>query len=153
MKKILKYIPVMLMALCLGFTFVACSDGDTEEEITVKDQLPMEAKSFINSYFIDYEIVKVIKNNDNPVWYEVQFRGGGEIKFDANGRWYEVEGDHNLPLPKGFYPEAIDTYVAANYPNSFIEEMQRDARGYEVDLHNEVDLLFGTTGDFLGIKR
>lgn len=153
MKKKLLLLPVMALLLMFGAGSWSCSDGDTEEEPTVVTSLPQPAQDFLKTYFTDYEIVRVTRNNDTPLWYEVQFRGGGEVKFDASGLWYEVEGDRGQAVPQGFYPAAIDTYVAANYPGRYIAEIQRDARGYEVDLDNDVDLLFNPEGAFLQVKH
>lgn len=153
MKKTLKLLPALLLAMLFGFCCWSCSDGDTEEEITVVDQLPTEAKTFLATYFNDYEVVRVIKNNDNPVWYEVQFRAGGKVKFDAKGRWYEADADNNLPLPNGFYPGAIDGYVLDYYPGFFVTEIDRNASGYEVELNNNVELLFNAQGEFVSVKH
>lgn len=144
---------MLLLGLLFGVATWSCSDGDGEQEFTVKDQLPQAAQTLINTYFTDYEIVRVIKNNDNPVWYEVEFRGGGDIKFNADGLWYEVEADRNRAVPQGFYPANIDTYVSTNYSGAYIEEIDRVPSGFKVDLNTDVDLLFNGNGDFISIQR
>lgn len=153
MKKTLKFLSILLLTFAFGTITWSCSNGDTEEEITIVDQLPIGAQTFLNQYFQGYQIVRVIKNNDNPVWYEVEFRGGGEVKFNAHGEWYDVEADRTLAIPKGFYPTPIDSYVSSNYPNAYIEEIQRINTGYEVDLNNDIDLIFNTNGDFISIQK
>lgn len=153
MKKTLMLLPLLLAALMFGVLPSACSDGDTEEEPIVVDELPSEARSLIKLYFPGYEIVQIVRNNDTPVTYEVWFRGGGNLKFDAKGRWYEAEGDRGIALPKGFYPEAIDTYVAANYADTFIHEIDRELYGFDVELGNGVDLRFNAEGGFIGLDH
>ncbi len=153
MKTTLLYLPLLLAALMLGLLPAACSDGDTEEEPIVPTELPAEAKTLLDTYFTGYEIVQTIRNNDTPVTYEVWFRGGGKVKFDAQGRWYEAEADRDRVLPTGFYPLPIDTYVAANYSGAYIDEIDREPYGYDVDLNTGVDLRFNADGAFLGINR
>lgn len=144
---------MLLMTLMVSAMTWSCSDGDDDDEIIIADQLPSKAKSFINQYFPGYEIVRVVMENDKQITYEVSFRGGGSIEFDANGQWYDVEGDEGIPVPYGFYPESIDTYVSINYHGSYIKQIQRKYFGYEVDLSNDVDLNFDSNGNFLSIDR
>ena len=43
--------------------------------------------------------------------------------------------------------------MAANYSGAYIDEIDREPYGYDVDLNTGVDLRFNADGAFLGINR
>lgn len=49
-------------------------------------------------------------------------------------------------------PEAILTYLAANYPNATILEVEREDEGYEIELSNGMELKFDQNGQFLSME-
>lgn len=153
MKKTLLYLPLLLAALLMGLLPTGCSDGDTEEEPIVDTELPAQAQTFLRTYFTDYEVVQTIRNNDRPVTYETWFAGGGKVKFDADGLWYEADADRGRALPTGFYPDAIDTYVATNHSGAYIDDIEREPYGYDVELNTGADLRFAADGTYLGTDR
>lgn len=153
MKKTLRLLHALLLCILFGISFVACGDDDDDEEITNVDRLPSNAQVFLKTYFVDYEVVKVIKDVTTPVEYEVWFRGGGKIKFNDSGDWQEVEGDMNRAVPTGFYPASIDTYVAANYAGQYIHEIDLKTYGFDVDLSSGIDLIFDAQGNFVRVDK
>lgn len=148
MKKLLKFLPLFLVAL-MAVTFWSCSDDDDLKPVA-NTELPAAAKTFLSDYYpsIAYE-TKKDKNE-----YEVILENGQKVEFYKDGEWKDV--DANKPgavVPTGFYPTAIDTYVAEKHANEGIHEISKESYGYDVELTNNVDIEFTSTGDFIRYDR
>ncbi|MDE6288517.1 MAG: PepSY-like domain-containing protein, partial [Muribaculaceae bacterium] len=89
----------------------------------------------------------------SAVKYDVYLADGTEIEFDGNGEWISVDAPAGAAVPAGIVPAPIADFVAYTYPNEKINEISRDSRGYEVELTNEVDLIFGIDGSFIRIEK
>lgn len=144
MKKILRILPLMLIAV-MGAALWSCSDDDPE----IVQNMPSAAKTFISTYFPSANIMAVHKDKDDN--YEVKFSNSFSIDFNKSGEWTEVDAPTGQTVPTGFYPAAIDTYIASAYSGAGINEISRISRGYEVELTNGSDLFFSADGSLLGI--
>ena len=72
----------------------------------------------------------------------------GKIDFDKKGEWKSI--DTNLKsVPATFVHKSIADYVKKNYPDTFVSKIERDSRGYDVELSNHMDLKFDTNGNFV----
>lgn len=148
MKKILKFLPLLLLAV-VGLAFTACGDDDDENNIS-PTELPATAKAFVSTYFPSAKIVSVNKDHDE---YEVILSDGTTIDFDRNGEWEDVDAAIGKTVPTGYYPAAIDTYVAEHHAGTGINEISRERGGYEVELTDGLDIHFDTNGTFLRYDR
>lgn len=74
--------------------------------------------------------------------------GGGVTDASA-----AVDAPSGQTIPSGIVPAAVAVYVDTRYPGVGINEISRDARGYEVDLVDGTDLLFDPAGNFIGLDR
>lgn len=148
MKKFLKFMPLLLIAV-FGVTVWSCSDDDKDEALAV-NMLPDQAKEFVAQYFPDAAIIAA-KTDGNE--YDVLLSNGTKIDFDKTGEWQDVDAPRGAVLPAGFYPSAIDDYVAANYQGSGINEISKETRGYDVELTSGVDLVFDTAGQFVSVDK
>ena len=83
--------------------------------------------------------------------FEVYFANGHDVTFNAQGEWIDVDAPAGQTVPDAIVPVAISEYVMANYLGSGINEISKNAAGYEVDLINGTDLLFDPVGNFVGI--
>lgn len=152
MKKLLKFLPLLLVAL-LATTFASCSNDDKDDDddsLVSEATLPANAKSFINQYFSDTEVKSVWKDTDD---YTVVMKNGQTIEFSLAGNWTDVKAPAGESVPTGFYPNQIDTYVSANYNGALIKEISTETYGYEVDLSTGIDLRFDQDGNFLSIDH
>lgn len=139
---------VLLLFVYSGLS--SCSSNDEEQRIEAKD-LPSAAQSFIKTHFPEAETVSIaLDPKDQYSQYEVSLNNGFDLDFDKNGRWTEIEG-HGEKVPDSVVPKPILAYVTANYSDSFIEEISKEASGYKVDLSNDVDLQFDEDGNFTGM--
>lgn len=135
----------MLIAL-LGLAASACSDD--KDEVITSDKLPASARTFVSQYYPAANIVFAQKDKDE---YEAVLSDDTRIEFNKQGDWSDVDAPVGQAVAKGFYPEAIDTYVEANYPGAAINEISKERRGYDVDLTSDIDLIFSSDGTFLAL--
>lgn len=144
----MKKIFLLLISVIALSTFVSCDD----KPVTA-DNLPSKAKAFLNTYFPGIDILSVVKDEDGD--YDVNLVDGTEVDFRSNGNWEKVDC-HGKLMPSGFYPANIDTYVTANYPGQYIEEIELENNRYKVGLSDEfgweteIDLIFDKNGTFIG---
>lgn len=148
MKKFVKFLPVLLVALAGSMMLWSCDD-DKDEPIS-SEELPATAKTFIQQYFPTATIVTTTKDKDD---YEVVLSEGTRIDFNKTGEWTDVDAAVGKTIPSGFYPEAIDSYVSANFSRIGINEISKETIGYDVELTTGTDLLFSYEGNFLGYDQ
>ena len=149
MKKTLSFLFIALFAAMAW----SCSSDDDKDTPLSPDQLPVNAKNFISTYFSGETIAKVERDGSHPgADYEVRFVSGYEVEFNSTGDWLDVDAPMGMTVPSGIVPLPIQSYVSLNYPTSGINEISVEINGYEVELINGLDLLFGLDGNFLGIE-
>ncbi|MBC8644054.1 PepSY-like domain-containing protein [Flavobacterium lindanitolerans] len=54
-------------------------------------------------------------------------------------------------VPTAIVPEAITTYVTANYAGQTINTIEIERTGYDIELSNGLDLVFDSRGQFIRI--
>lgn len=148
----MKRVLFILGLLSLSLTFVACSDDDDDKVISY-DELPTKAQSFITTHFPDETKDQVKKDNDSYDVYLSKYK----VEFDLSGEWDSVDGKRagqKNVVPQSvlaLIPNGILIYVAEEYPDTDIVEVDIEAYGYEVALNNNIDLKFDKEGSFLGL--
>lgn len=106
-----------------------------------QSELPAAAMKFIKKYYPKVTIRKAEKDNDyRGVEYEVDLNNGAELEFNADGEWRDIKAAYGEAVPADLVPEGIAKYVAANYADLVIVELQRRRGGYEVELSNGAEL-------------
>lgn len=135
MKK-LTMILVSLLALCAS---ESCADND---KIIQMSQLPTIAQEFIKTYF-ESPNVAVVKQENNGLSrsYEVVFTNGDNIEFDRKGNWKEIECKNSC-VPSAIIHKHIIDYIKSSYPTAVVKKIDRDKRGYELELSNGIELSF-----------
>lgn len=138
------------LILFTAFSLLAC-DNDDDDQAILSSELPQRALIFIETHFPDSEIVSVtLDRNDPRGYYEVKLDNNFDLDFDQEGNWTEVEG-HGQKVPDAIIPDPILTYVETNYPEAFIEEISKKTDRYEVDLSNDIDLIFDLEGNLISV--
>ena len=135
MKRILVF-----LALLLPFgVSVASADND---KVIDKSKLPAAAQSFINEHFADAQLLYVKLDKELLSHsYEVVFAQGVRLEFSSNGEWEDVDC-RSASVPQALVPAAISEYVMSHYPGNRIVRVERDNRGYELRLSNNLELKF-----------
>ena len=135
MKRTKRFLAAMLLVL----VSVACTGQD--RVISVGD-LPKPARELLNEHFKDKQIALVQKDKDGlRTNYDIVFSDGMKMEFDSKGEWTEIDGKPQA-VPAAMVPKTIADYVAKTYPGARIQQIDRDRRGYEVELSNGLDVKF-----------
>ncbi|PXV68948.1 putative PepSY-like beta-lactamase-inhibitor [Dysgonomonas alginatilytica] len=157
MKKLLKASLLLFIAL---FAFNACTEDDDSEDFIIDySSLPSECKAFVTAHFGADIVVSQTKERytaeSDGTYYMVYLSGGYEIDFKKNGDWVSVEHATNA-IPQTvvkLLPAITQEYLTTNYADAKVVEIDKlVSGGYEVDLNNNIDLLFDSTGKFLSKK-
>ena len=112
--------------------------------------LPAAARSTLAKNFkAGVNIVKIDKTLSHVNDYEVILTDGTEVEFDSKGNWTNVEVGAKSSVPDGLVPQAIRSYVSKDQPKARIVGIERERRGYSVDLSNGIEMKFDQAGKFL----
>lgn len=144
------------IALSLLVTTTSCdSDDDNNESAINVTDLPKAADTFVTTYFPNATYVLITKQNvadlDGSL-YDVKLSNNFEIDFDINGNWIDIDGNHQA-VPLELVPEKIQVYVTTNYPNQFVTSIDKERTTVEVELSNNIDLVFDLQGNFIRIDK
>ena len=146
MKRIFKLLAIAAVAL------VGLQSCEKEDNYINASLLPTEAQNFLSEHYSSVEVQSVIKDYDDFGYtYEVRLADGTHIEFRKNGEWEKVE-NRTEGVASGVIPAKIGEYVATNYPNNFVIDIERE-RHYDVELNDGLDLEFSLDGDFIRIDR
>ena len=130
-----------ILTLFVGiFAFTAMISAD--DKPVPFDQLPDSAKNFVKTNFPSAKVLYSSVDDDIIAPdYEVILDNGFEIQFKNDGQLESV--DANLgAIPEAIIPEAINSYIKANYPDVTYKEYEVGIRSYEVKISNGLELTF-----------
>ena len=133
MKKI-----VVLFVSMLVLATTASAGNDKPIQVS---QLPQTAQQFIKKYFGDRKVAFAKEESDFRKSYEIAFKNGDKIEFARKGEWTAIECKYRA-VPTGIIPAPIAKYVADNYPDNKIVQIERDTRSTEVKLDNRMEIKF-----------
>lgn len=147
MKKLLAIIAIVLFSVSSAMALPF-------DKYTIdRSQLPETARKFLDDYFPKNKVgmIKIDKHLLKKPDYEVRLTNGTTIDFDKNGKWKEVDCQ-SRQVPDGIIPKAILRSVKKNFPDNFIVSIEKNRKGYEVELNDNVDLKFDLLGTYKGVK-
>lgn len=132
----------LLISLALVLPFgVSIASADNDKLIS-KNELPAQAQNFINEHFAGAKISHVVLDVDFLVSsYEVVLAGGERLEFSSKGEWEELDCRRG-EVPAALIPAAISDYVKKIYPGAKVIRIEREGRGYEIELSNNLELSF-----------
>lgn len=135
-----KLIALAILALILMMN--ACSDKPVTAE-----QVPAPIKAFIQQNFPGQTITYAEKDLELTGYkYDVFLADGTRIDFDTDDVWDKINCPLTNPVPTALIPAPIATFIQANYPDAMITKIDKENRGYEVDLANGLELKFNKQG-------
>lgn len=135
---------IVSLFLILGSAF---SDND---RITFDlSELPAVSREFITAHFDQMEIshLKIEKGLLGVKSYDVILVDGTTVEFNRSGEWTEIDG-HQTMLPVTVIPQSIYQYVQNHFTGRKIMSIEKEKRGYQVELDNGLDLVFTKSGIF-----
>lgn len=115
------------------------------------NEVPAQISEYVGKHFPADQIAYVKKKEKlHYTKYSIKLDSNVELKFDGDFKIHEIES--KKALPKSVIPEPIWDYVEKNYPNNTIREWKLKKNGQEIELNNDLDLLFDENGNFLKIN-
>ena len=143
--KAMRYFMVALM--CMMISSVCHAD----DRIVPVDQLPANAKVFIQENFPDASISYAVLDKEfSGKRYEVRLNNNVEIDFDKKGNWIKVNCK-GFAVPAAIIPPMISEYVNANFPGTSVTKIDKERKNWEIKLSNGLDLKFNKSFKCIGV--
>lgn len=160
--KAYKILPGVLFMLLL---LQSCSENEDPVEKDLNDvafsadahvrtsTLPQSILDYITENYPGLTIIEAEKeDNEN---YEIKLSDGTELIFNSQGEFLGIDNEENEfgdeDIDPSDLPQNILDFISSNYPGINIEEAELENNGnYEVELENDVELIFDGDGNFLG---
>lgn len=132
--------------LLVGLIFVSATmTSCAQNQVKNENLLPANAKEFLQQHFAGIQIAFVYVEDDQD--FDVTLNDGTNVEFFKDGNWEKVEC-FGKAIPESVVPAKISEYVKANYGKLYIEEISIERNGYDIELNNNLDILFSKDGDF-----
>lgn len=126
------------------FGMAACN----EDKLVTEQDLPADAKSFLNDHFVNIDIVQVVKDREGLFnEYEVYLKNSTVLEFDRKGKIIRLKSMDGIP--ENALPPNVVIYVSENFPEQLITEWEMDDKHQEVELLNGIELRFNKNGEFI----
>lgn len=130
---------VLLNLATLTERMKSSKGGDNHQNVDMS-QLPQVAQAVLRQHFPTATSIKLDKEDGNMV-YTVRLASGGRVEFDSEGNWLEINCRRDR-VPVDLIPAPIVQEVAKRWPQVYVVQIERDRRGYEVDLSNGMEVEF-----------
>ena len=136
-----------IAAVVLSLLFMTGCDKET---VIPEQNVPTEINNYVSTHFPNCSISKAIKENDeNEEMYEITLSCGVKLEFNKQKEIIDI--DWNKKLPDSVIPANILSYVISNYSTNFIIGWELQSGNQEVQLNNNLVLVFDMAGEFLRI--
>jgi hypothetical protein len=162
----MKNFKISLNILVLLLILQSCSDNENTPETDLNavaftadvhvstSTLPQNILDYIMDNYSGLTIIEAeIEDNQN---FEITLSNESELIFDSQGNFLGEDTDENndfgdVEVDISELPQNIIDFVNQYYPGIDIEEAELESNGnYEIELENDVELIFDTNGNFLG---
>lgn len=138
---------ILSALLVLVMSLTACAN----EKVIPFLEMPLQAQQLIEQHFSKANVSLVMQERDGlSLEYEVRLNDGTKVEFDKDGSLTKIDCGAKA-VPVALIPEAVRSYVTANFPNAFIKEWGRDGRRWKAELNNGLELEFNSKYEFLRI--
>lgn len=144
-----KFFCVLTICTFATISLVACNDDDdNNEKVIPLTEVSEKIKSYVGTHFPAHSIVKAVKDTSLNT-HKIYLLGNVELKFTSSDEVYDIEA--KTKLPDSVIPVKLLQYVTKNYPSNHIISWEKKLYEQEIELNNDVDLIFSLTGDFLRV--
>ena len=131
----MKKMMFILLAFVMTMSMPVMSDND---RVITFDQLPAPAQAMLKQHFGDKVPLVITADRSD---FNVMYQSVEKVEFDKKGNWREIECKRSS-VPEALVPEQIKAAVKKSFPGTTIQKIDRDRRGYDVELDNGLDLEF-----------
>ena len=158
----LSIILVAMAVLATACTKSEATPTNTETR-AASSQNQYEAVQFVNESDIDPAIMQFVMTHFPQVGiqnvkrdgneYEVKLTDRTEIDFNLSFEWKNIDCEKSLvytSVPSELVPEQITAYVNANFPNNFIEQIEKESYGWDIELDNDREIKFDHNFNVIG---
>lgn len=144
----MKYTLAFAILAIASIGIASCSTESTYKDM---EQLPKSVQSVVTDNFDSKVASTTVETNTIGInEYEVFLSNGTKIKFEGE-EWEEVSVPASDSVPNYFLMEPIRIYLTQNMPNQNVVKIERDEKGYEIKLSNNIELEFDPNGNFVRI--
>lgn len=141
----------LFMIMALGLAATACGRENVTHDSSV---LPEKARTTLSQNFTSaVTLVEIEKDMGSVKEYEVTLANGSEVTFDGAGEWTSIDTPANVAVPSGLVPTAIANYVKTKHAGALIVGIEKERKGYEVELNNGLDINFDLQGNFVSYDK
>lgn len=119
-----------------------------------ESSLPKDAKDFITTQYPGVKIAAIEKNFLRTE-YDVRLANGVEVEFNAKGKFGSISAPEGTVLPeavvKAILPHKAYRHLKDNNLAGYVDEIDRDGRGFEVGfmLENPDEATYTIVGEFV----
>lgn len=136
----------IIATAAMAFASLFSSD---RERVIKYDNLPQNAKSFVEKHFKNIPVSYVMEDKElTGTTYQLRFENGDEIEFKGNGEWEEIECKTS-GVPESAIPSGIGKYVEQKHDGNSIIKIKKERNTFEVELDNDLELVFNRKGEIL----
>ena len=129
-----KLILAFITIVSFGFSTAMAQNTNTNPAIT----------QFVTQHFPNATVQMVMPDEDD---IDVVLNDYTKIEFRLNNEWKKVDCEHSTTftaVPATIVPEQITAYVNANFPGAIIKKLEKNFRGWEIELNNGLELKFNS---------
>lgn len=129
-----KLILAFIAIVSFGFSTAMAQNTNTNPAIT----------QFVTQHFPNATVQMVMPDEDD---IDVVLNDYTKIEFRLNNEWKKVDCEHSTTftaVPATIVPEQITAYVNANFPGAIIKKLEKNFRGWEIELNNGLELKFNS---------
>lgn len=140
------------IGILASLMFFAAVTAQAHDKVISFAQLPAKAQAFVQNNFDKAHVASVSVDTEH-LWkkeYTVIFNNGTKVEFDGKGNWEEMSSKTEA-IPVKLTPAAILQHIHKSFPNTFVKELKRGNKMYEVEISNGLELEFNLQGEFIRI--
>ncbi len=129
-----KLILAFIAIVSFGFSTAMAQNTNTNPAIT----------QFVTQHFPNATVQMVMPDEDD---IDIVLNDYTKIEFRLNNEWKKVDCEHSTTftaVPATIVPEQITAYVNANFPGAIIKKLEKNFRGWEIELNNGLELKFNS---------
>jgi hypothetical protein len=139
----MKRVTLVVTLLC-ALTFSACAHG---KQPIAFNNLPNSVQQEVLKCFTQDQVQFItIEKEFSHNEYEFVLTNGVQLEFDENAKLLKAES--KLGLPEKLINPQIVAYIKAHFPQAIITEYSYDKWEQDVELNNEIDLVFDSKNNF-----